>query len=84
VYTSTNYTMSSSDDMVVGTSSLPITVTLPNASTVKSYYFQNFGTGEMRLQTVSSQLINSDTNLILKYKHSSCRLVANGTKFMVL
>ena len=76
--------MTDSDDMVVGTASTAITITLPNASTVKSYYFQNFGSSTMTLQTVSAQLINDDTNLILQFNGSSCRLVANGTKFMIL
>ena len=79
-----NYTMSSGDDAVVSTATGNITVTLPNASTVKSYYFQNSSSNFlMTLQTVSSQLINNSSNLVIQFNGSSCRLISDGTKFYI-
>lgn len=84
VATTTNYTMSSGDDAVVSTATGNITVTLPNASTVKSYYFQNSSSNFlMTLQTVSSQLINNSSNLVIQFNGSSCRLISDGTKFYI-
>jgi hypothetical protein len=84
VSTNTNYTMTATNEMVIGTGTVPITITLPNAANVKSYYFQNSGNSTMTLQTVSSQLINNDTTLVLRYTNSSCMLISDGTKFYVL
>jgi hypothetical protein len=79
-----NYTMSSGDDAIVSTATGNITVTLPNASTVKSYYFQNSSSNFlMTLQTVSSQLINNSSNLVIQFNGSSCRLISDGTKFYI-
>ena len=84
VAATTNYTMNSSDDAVVSTATGNITVTLPNASTVKSYYFQNSSSNFlMTLQTVSSQLINNSSNLVIQFNGSSCRLISDGTKFYI-
>jgi hypothetical protein len=84
VATAVNYTMSSGDDAIVSTATGNITVTLPNASTVKSYYFQNSSSNFlMTLQTVSSQLINNSSNLVIQFNGSSCRLISDGTKFYI-
>jgi hypothetical protein len=84
VQTATDYTMTINDDLVIGTSTSEIFITLPDvAARNKAYYFQNFGTGFMTIQTVSSQLINSDTKLTLQFKNSSVKLISIGTKFLI-
>jgi hypothetical protein len=83
VYVTGNYTMANTNQVVISRATIPITVTLPNAANVKSYYFQNMSDNEMTLSTVSSQLINNDTTLVLQFKESSCRLLSNGTGFLI-
>lgn len=83
VRTSTNYTMVAQNDLIIGTHESPITITLPDASVVKSYYFQNAGTGSMTLQPVNSQQINGDTTLVIQFPGSSCRLISTGSEFLI-
>jgi hypothetical protein len=75
--------MSDLDDLIISTATNPMSITLPSATTVKSYYFQNFGSNTMTLQTVSSELINDSSNLILQFNQSSCRLISTGSKFLI-
>jgi hypothetical protein len=82
--TSSSYTMTSSDQAIISNATTDITITLPSAAVAKSYYFFNGGSGSMTLETVSSQLINNDTSLILRYNGSSCRLVSTGSKFLII
>jgi hypothetical protein len=83
VTVSTNYTMTTSNQVVIGNSSTPITITLPTSSVVKSYYFQNDGQAPITINTVSNQLINGDLTLVLQFNGSSCRLISDGTNFLI-
>ena len=78
-----DYSMTTTNDIVVSLASTDIVVTLPNASTVKSYYFQNMGTSSMTLATVSNQLINSSNTLTLEFTGSSCRLLSNSSAYLI-
>jgi hypothetical protein len=83
VTTSSSFTMANTTDMVISNASVPIIVTLPDAATVKSYYFINNGSSTMTLNTVNSQTINKDEILIIQFNGSSCRLVSTGSEFYI-
>lgn len=78
-----NYTMTTANDVVEGNSSSALIITLPDAATVKSYYFKNSGTGSMTLQPINSQQINGEANLVLQFVGSSCRLISTGSNFLI-
>jgi len=78
-----NITLSASNDTVISTATSDITVTLPTAAILKSYYFANNSDYQMTIQTTGGQLINDNTSLILQFRNSSLRLISNGTKFLI-
>lgn len=83
VTVSNSYVMNSSEDLIIGNSSNSITVTLPDASALKSYYFQNSGTGSVVLQAINNQQINGESNLVIQFTNSSCKLVSTGYGFLI-
>lgn len=78
-----SYSMTSANEVIISTATSPITVTLPDVSNVKSYFFQNKGTSQMTINTLNSQTINSNLTLILQFTNSSCRIVSTGTEFLI-
>ena len=71
------------DDIVIVNSSSAVTLTMPNASTVKMYYIKNVGTGTVTINTVSSQTIDGDSNLIMEFQWSAVQLSATGTEWLI-
>ena len=78
-----DYIISTTDDVVISNASDSITVTLPDASTVKSYYIQNAGVSMMTVATINNQLINGSDSLTLQFYGSSCRLISTGSNYLI-
>ena len=75
--------MTTANDLIISTATAPITISLPDASTVKTYYFQNSGTSSVTIQTINSQTINGNSELIIQFLNSSVMLVADGSAFYI-
>lgn len=78
-----NVTLNQFNDTVISTATSNITVTLPSAAVLNSYYFANNSDYTMTIQTTGGQLINDSTSLVLQFRNSSVRLISNGTKFFI-
>lgn len=77
------YVMTGSNEVIISNATSPITVTLPDVSVVKSYYFQNKGSSQMTINTLNNQTINGELMLTLQFTNSSCRIISTGTEFLI-
>lgn len=70
---------------LANTNSSSITVTLPSAvgNSGKEISIKNIGLNNVIVNTTSSQLIDENLTLILKYKNSFITFVSNGTNYIL-
>jgi hypothetical protein len=74
--------MSGVEQLVINTG-VNVTITLPPVAALKTYYFQNSGTGAMAIIPSDAALIAGDVSLVMSFTGSSCALVSTGTNFLI-
>lgn len=78
-----DYTLTSSDDVIIFNASSPVTLTLHSAAsaTIKPYRIKNIGSGQVTIARASSDTIDGDTSLILPAggtPQAAVELIPNG------
>ncbi len=84
----TNYTITSSDDIIAGDASGgAITITLPTAVGIAGRLFTvkriNSGSNNVTVATTSSQTIDGDTTQVLVLQYTSIDVVSDGSNWII-
>lgn len=80
-----NYTLISTDRLVMSNAANAITLTLPLASTITGYYYQvkNINTGNITILPSGSDTIDGFANLVIQFQYSTVGLISTGTNWVI-
>jgi hypothetical protein len=80
-----NYTVLSTDNLILCNSTSPIIVTLLSASSYvgKTWTFKNINTGSVTILPAGSDKIDGFSNMVMQFKYSAFSLTANSTGWIM-